>query len=212
MNSKDLAGAIIHDLKNQLHSVLMEGEKAYEDIPAEYQAVLTPLLARTRRVHQDAMQLVTLYRLQERGNFPADDAWPADTIHHAIECFRTHFPDVVVSVDVAADCQGYYNDSLMQMAFANLMNNSAQAGATDIRIHAEEEGSGLMIRFEDNGPGFQEDVLNGDRDSDKEGGSGMGLFFTELIVHHHSQPSKPAEMRLSNGDDDQGAVVTLHLP
>ena len=36
MNLKDLAGAIIHDLKNQLHSVLLEGEKGHEDMPEEY--------------------------------------------------------------------------------------------------------------------------------------------------------------------------------
>lgn len=211
MNLKDLAGAIIHDLKNQLHSVLLEGEKAMMDMPEEYRDRLYPVFARSRRVHQDAMQLVTLYRLQERGNFPADDAWPADTVKHGIECFTVHWPDVEVRVEIDPDCQGYYNDSLMQMALTNLLNNSAQAGAKTISVSAQEQGTGLLIRVSDDGPGYPDDVLDGNGDSNKEGGTGMGLYFTELIVAHHSTPATPATLDLQNAVGG-GAEAIITLP
>jgi len=221
MQYKDLAAAIIHDLKNQLQSVLLEGERALADIPEQYHEPLRPLLGRTRRVHQDAMQLVTLYRLNERGNFPSDDAWPADTIRHSIECFDSHFPDVQIDVDISGECQGYYNDFLIQMGISNLLGNSAQAGATRIQIAAEETDQGLMIRIRDNGPGFPEGFLSGDKiatgdfETDKVGGTGLGLYFTQLMVEHHSTPAKKAEMRLSNHGDvsaDGGAQAEILLP
>ena len=216
MNLKDLAGAIIHDLKNQLHSVLLEGEKAMLEIPEEYRDKLYPVFARSRRVHQDAMQLVTLYRLQERGNFPADDAWPSDTVKHAIECFKVHWPDVEVKIGIDSDCQGYYNDALMQMALTNLLNNSAQAGAKNIAVTAEEQGAGLQIRVSDDGPGYPEDILDGSGNCDsgncdKEGSTGMGLYFTELMVAHHSTPAKPATLELQNSADG-GAEAIITLP
>lgn len=211
MDAKELAAAIIHDLKNQLQSVLLEGEQVLNSIPQEHHEALQPLLSRTRRVHQDSMQLVTLYRLKERGNFSSEDAWPADTVRHALECLEVHYADLAINVDIDPACQGYYNAFLMQMALTNVMTNSAQAGASEITIRAHEEGTGLIIQIEDNGPGFSEGYLRGDVDSEKVGGTGLGLYFTDLIIKHHSSTSHPAEMRLENLASG-GACVTLMLP
>ena len=211
MNFEALAGAIIHDLKNQLQSVVAESERMLEQVPPEYHAAMQPFLSRTRRVHQDAMQLVTLYRLTQRGNFSSDDAWPADTARHAAECVSVHYPDVLVETDIDGDCQGFYNDFLIQMALTNLINNSAQAGATEIHITAEEQGPDLVIRVEDNGPGFSETQLEGDFGNGEERGTGMGLYFNELIMKHHSRPGRPATMIMANRAQG-GACVTLTLP
>lgn len=211
MDSKTLAAAIIHDLKNQLQSVLLEGEQVLSSIPPEYHDALLPLLRRTRRVHQDSMQLVTLYRLKERGNFSSEDAWPADTVRHALECLEVHYNNLEINLDIDTSCQGYYNDFLMQMALTNIMANSAQAGATVLDVSAREDGTGLIIQINDNGPGFSEGYLRGDIDSEKAGGTGLGLYFTDLIIKHHSTTSHPAEMRLENLASG-GASVTLLLP
>lgn len=211
MDTKELAAAIIHDLKNQLQSVLLEGERVLGIIPPEHHATLQPLLSRTHRVHQDSMQLVTLYRLKERGNFSPEDAWPADTVRHALECLEVHYADLTIEVDIDSACQGYYNDFLMQMALTNVMTNSAQAGATKLNVRAQEEGTGLIIYIEDNGPGFSEGYLRGDVESEKPGGTGLGLYFTDLIIKHHSSVGHPAEMRLENLVSG-GASVTLMLP
>ena len=209
MNFEALAGAIIHDLKNQLQSVVGEGERMLDAVPAEYHDQIRPFLSRTRRVHQDAMQLVTLYRLTQRGNFSSDDAWPADTANHASECVVVHYPDVRIMNNIDADCQGFYNDFLLQMALTNLINNSAQAGASEIYLSAEESGADLIIRVEDNGPGFSEAQLSGEFSDDSR--SGMGLYFNKLIIKHHSRPGRPATMALTNRAEG-GACVTLTLP
>lgn len=210
MDAKELAASIIHDLKNQLQSVLLEGEHVLGLIPPEYHEILQPLLSRTRRVHQDSMQLVTLYRLKERGNFSPEDAWPADTVRHALECLEVHYTDLKVNVEIDPACQGYYNAFLMQMALTNLMTNSAQAGATELTVRAREENQGLVFEIIDNGPGFSAGFLRGDVESEKVGGTGLGLYFTDLIVKHHSTTGHPAEMRLENLATG-GASVTLTL-
>ena len=104
----------------------------------------------------------------------------------------------------------------MQMALTNLLNNSAQAGAKNIAVTAEEQGAGLQIRVSDDGPGYPEDILDGSDDSDsgdrdKEGSTGMGLYFTELMVAHHSTPAKPATLDLQNAADG-GAEAIITLP
>jgi len=209
MNFEVLAGAIIHDLKNQLQSVVADGERMLSEIPEEHHALVRPFLSRTRRVQQDAMQLVTLYRLTQRGNFSSDDAWPADTARHATESVAVHYPEVGFTVEIDADCQGFYNDYLIQMALINLITNSAQAGARHVWVKAEEDGPRLTIQVEDDGAGFTDEQLLGEFSD--EGGSGMGLYFNQLIMKHHSRPGHEASMTLANRESG-GACVTLQLP
>ena len=210
MKFDQLVGAVVHDLKNQLQSLLDYEQEAIARIPKRYHNHLRPILQRTNRLKNDTMQMVSLFRLEQRDHFPMDDAWPRDTAADAIEATSLQFPTLHFSNDIADDCQGFYNENLLQLALVTLISNSAQAGATQVQITADDS-HGLTICLDDNGHGFDEAVLAGEKDTTKSEGSGLGLYFVQLIAAHHKQGEETGSVTISNRKEG-GARVCIHLP
>ena len=216
MKFEQLLAAVVHDLKNQLQSLLDFEQDAMSRIPQQYQTELEPILQRTNRLKNDSLQLITLYRFHENGQFPMDDAWPRDTVNDAIEATSLQFPGITFHNKVDDDCQGFYSETLIQLALVTLITNSAQAGATEINITADDSDNGTMIEVSDNGPGFPEEVLDGQRGSTKKGPSGLGIYFVQLIAQHHQRGEHHGTVTTANrslhNQKVAGAQVRLFLP
>jgi len=210
MKFEHLAGAVIHDLKNQLQALLDYEQEAIAHIPKRYHHHLEPILQRTNRLKNDTLQMVSLFRLEQNSSFPMDDAWPRDTAADAIEATQLQFPAIRFHNEIADDCQGFYNESLLNMALITLITNSAQAGATHIYIRADDS-QGLTLCVEDNGHGFEDSVLSGEKDTTKNEGTGMGLFFVDMIAKTHKQGEETGHVTRGNLPDG-GASVCIHLP
>jgi signal transduction histidine kinase len=221
MKFDQLLAAVVHDLKNQLQSLLDFEQDALSRIPQRYHSELQPILQRTNRLKNDSLQLITLYKFKDSGldqsaRFPMDDAWPRDTISDAIEATSLQFPTIRFINNAGDDCQGFYSETLVQLALVTLITNAAQAGATEITLNADDTQGELMIEVRDNGPGFADDVLDGHTSSTKQGPSGLGLYFVELIAAHHQQGENRGRIDISNRHTTSqqvcGAQVRLHLP
>jgi signal transduction histidine kinase len=210
MKFEYMVGAVIHDLKNQLQTLLACEQEALAKIPEQYHAILKPILQNTNRLQNDTLQMMTLLRLEKERDFPMDDAWPHDTVLDAIESTQIQFPNIRFVNDIAESTQGVYNEDLIHLVLITLITNSAQAGATRIRMTAVED-NGLTIRIEDNGHGFDQSVLNGEQITTKNGGSGLGLYLVRQIAEHHSKDSNKGRISCSNLPKG-GAEVSLYLP
>lgn len=210
MKFEYMVGAVIHDLKNQLQTLLVCEHEALTQIPEQYHRYLKPILQNTNRLQNDTMQMMTLFRLEKERDFPMDDAWPHDTALDAIESTQLQFPNIQFVNDINESLQGIYNEDLIHLALVTLITNSAQAGATRIRLSAVED-NGLTIRIEDNGHGFDQSVLNGDQITTKNGGSGLGLYLIRMIAEHHSRADNPGKVRCGNLPKG-GAEVNIYLP
>lgn len=210
-----MVGAVIHDLKNQLQTLQVCELDAMQQIPAQYHHLLKPIVQNTNRLQNDAMQMMTLFRLEKAIDFPFDDAWPHDTALDAIESMQIQFPNIKFVNDIAESIQCVYNDDLLQLALTILITNSAQAGATRIQIRAEEitddAGKRLVIHIADNGHGFDQSVLNGAQITTKTGGSGLGLYLVDLIAEHHNLDQNKGRVSCSN-QPKGGAEVQVHIP
>lgn len=220
MKFEQLLAAVVHDLKNQLQTLLDSEQDALSRIPQPYQKELEPILQQTNRLKNDTLQLITLYRFQENGQFPMDDAWPRDTVTDAIEATSLQFPAITFHNKIDDDCQGFYSETLIQLALVTLITNSAQAGASEIRISADDSDQGLWIEVNDNGPGFPDDVLtdvlDGPINSTKQGPGGLGIYFVQLIAQHHQQNDQHGTISIENSkrpnNQISGARVRLYLP
>ena len=210
MKFDQLVAAVIHDLKNQLQSLLDYEQEALVHIPKQYHSHLLPILQRTTRLQNNTMQLVSLFRIEQKQRFPMDDAWPHDTLAYACDALTLQFPSLVINNNIDANCQGFYNENLLQLALITLVTNSAQAGANEVTVSADDS-NGLVIRVQDNGHGFDESILSGKKETTKIGGSGLGLFFVQLIAEHHLQNQKHGHIEYGNAENG-GAVVSIHLP
>lgn len=211
MKFEQLMAAVIHDIKNQLQTLLDYEEEALAQIPVEYHQHIQPILQRTVRLKNDTLQMMILFRFEENKDFPRDDAWPKDSASHAIEDTQIQFPNISFNNNIDDNCQGFYNEQLMQLALVTIITNSIQAGATEINISAEDT-EGLVIHVEDNGQGFSEKILSGEKQTTKSDGSGLGLYFVRLIAEHHKQGDKQGRIEFANRPKKNGAIVSVHLP
>ncbi|MDI1363538.1 MAG: HAMP domain-containing sensor histidine kinase, partial [bacterium] len=102
------------------------------------------------------------------------------------------------------------SDSALKQVIHNVLDNAAEASPQGATIAARVEGGDLIIRVEDQGPGFEPTALadfgkpyNSSKGRD---GGGLGLF---LVVNVARKLGGSAEAKnLSSG----GARVTLTLP
>ena len=207
-----MVGAVIHDLKNQLQTLLACEQEALSHIPERYHHHLKPILQNTNRLQNDTMQMMTLFRMEKERDFPLDDAWPHDTVLDAIDSIRIQFPNIQFTNDIGEELQGFYNDDLMHMALITLMTNCAQAGATRIRLMATIDNDWLIFRIEDNGHGFDQSVLNGEQITTKTGGSGLGLYLVGEIARHHRKGDDMIGKISCSNLPKGGAEVSIHLP
>ena len=109
------------------------------------------------------------------------------------------------------DAQGFYNEQLVQLALITLITNSAQEGATQVELQCEEdENQSIHLTVKDNGPGFNQDIIDGLTDTTKAEGTGLGLSFVDMICKAHQGRGKRGILSISNFKS--GARATLFLP
>jgi len=206
-----LVAAFVHDLKNQLQSLSGQQDLLINDLPDEYKQKLAPMLRQTNQIKEDTLRLVSLFRLEHNEHFAMDDAWPKDTASDAIESCRLQFPDLVIDNRINSDAQGFYNEQLIKLALVTLITNSAQAGAKQVELLCEElNNQSLNIIIHDDGPGFNQDILEGLADTTKAEGTGLGLSFVEMICQAHQSASQQGQLTINNSK--AGAIATLYLP
>jgi two-component system, OmpR family, sensor kinase len=105
-------------------------------------------------------------------------------------------------------------DRLRQM-IANLLHNSAAAGASTVRVHIAPDRAFATLEVADDGPGFPAALLDsafqrfvrGDRARTRRSGAGLGLSIVRAIVVAHR-----GSVGARNGAPLGGAVVTAQLP
>ena len=206
-----LVATCVHDLKNQLQSLSAQQDILMSELPQEYQEKLTPLLQQTNKIKDDTLRLMSIFRLENNDNFPMDDAWPKDTACNAIESCSLQFPELKFVNNIHHDAQGFYNEQLVQLALITLITNSAQEGATQVELQCEEgENQSIHLSVEDNGPGFNQDIIDGLTDTTKTEGTGLGLSFVDMICKAHQGRGKRGILSINNSES--GAIATLFLP
>ncbi len=206
-----LVAAYVHDLKNQLQSLSSQQDNLIQDLPEEYQQKLAPMLRQTNQIKADTLRLVSLFRLEHNETFAMDDAWPRDTANDAIETCQLQFPELVIENRITMEAQGFYNEQLIQLALVTLITNSAQAGSKQVELLCKEiDNQSLNIIVHDDGPGFEQDILDGLADTTKAEGTGLGLSFVEMICQTHQGAGKQGQLTISNSK--AGAIATLFLP
>ena len=98
----------------------------------------------------------------------------------------------------------------MQQLLINLIKNSLETGPeTSVRVKLTDEPEDILLRVEDTGPGFADDVIGANFQpylSKKAGGSGLGLVICQRIVFDHG-----GTIGLYNRDSG-GAGVVIALP
>lgn len=113
----------------------------------------------------------------------------------------------VIADDIKCNGDKFY----LGLLFANLLNNSAEAGASEVHVtlHNSEGGERALIGYRDDGKGFPTDLdlksLLSPFVTTRSKGAGLGLYLADKIVRAHG-----GELELHR--PDKGANLRIWLP
>jgi signal transduction histidine kinase len=218
-----MAASLAHELRQPLNTISAAAqnlERLSEDGPVE-QKVLRGKIARILGQVERAARIMTRinnFAHKSQGQFaPADIAGLADGVRvlmeHALTGVRLEL-DIEAGLSLRCDATG------IEQLLVNLVRNALDAirgvGSAGVGrdgviiIRGQRVPDGILLRVEDNGPGFPPDVaerpLETFHTTKKAGeGTGLGLSISHMIAREHG-----GSLRL--GNHAGGAFVELQLP
>lgn len=218
-----------HDMKNSISVLsgtlerLLDGatpetEKAY--------AQMGQMLYQTRRLNDNLMQLLALYKEVGKPGYPFD-VQPLEVgqlVEQVVAQARVLLESrgVALELDVDPELVAHVDEDLIVGVVSHAVNNALHYTRDRILLTAREAGGWLEIRVEDNGAGFPPALLAAGapaRDTGETGGvnfltnsAGLGLYFSGEVARMHRHRERHGAVRLENGGRLGGGCFVLTLP
>jgi signal transduction histidine kinase len=208
-----LIAASIHETKNLLGQLTLSlDELAASGAPADRARFIG------RRISDRMVQMLTLYRMDKgRLQLNIEAHSPRDLIEELVAEMRGLAGGRIEVTSVASELPPFwfFDRDLVQMALLNAAHNALACAREKILIDARVSADCLEIRVSDDGRGYPAIVMNSRDDApvrQARGGTGLGLFFAELVAHTHVNGDRRGALVLANKADAPGAVFSLLLP
>lgn len=207
-----LTASLAHEVRNPLGSLRGIADTLYREFPAGHsrRELVDILDEEVRRLDG----VVTHYLEHARSSPEPGPAEVREAVAAVCRLLNTELTNrrIATEVDVAPDglTVAMPTDFLRQALLNLLLNSLAAIGDCSgrIRIHAREEEDGVTLVVDDDGPGFSDDVLGGNRSKFGETqrhGTGFGLPIVEQLVDSYG-----GRLTLANRSGG-GARVTITI-
>lgn len=204
-NRTDMLAGVSHDLRTPLTRMKL-------------QLALMPESEATVSLHDDVTEMEKMIQeyldfARGEGTEIATPVYIPDFLYDTVGTFQNRAKNF--NLTIQTDLTLPLRKQAMKRAFNNVLENAIRY-ASQIKIHAFEEGGYLMVETEDNGPGIPEDKyeevfkpfyrIDNSRNL-QTGGVGLGLSIASDAVHSHG-----GKITLSRSEDLGGLRVTIALP
>lgn len=191
------AAAAAHDLATPLASARITLDELRRDYAGddELGPALNLLSGQLQRMENLLARLAESARnRQGEGSRMEVKHWLAGVLEH----WGLMWPRIRVKLEVTADLPGMRADGGLEAALVTLLNNAAQAGASDVEVGADRVGDHLVVRVADRGGGLDAEAATP--------GWGIGL---DLARAHLERLGGRLEVLPRAGG---GVVARIHLP
>ncbi len=197
----DILASGIHDTKNQLFSA----ESLIAASEAKHQIDLSEVRYAIESAANRLSRTLAAYQLMRHGaQLAVVPSIVADLCAEVALAQQRHLANAGITLNI--DCQTLDDWPLDRDLVTDMLNNAVQnAGRVarrEIRLSAFEQGDELVLRVEDDGPGF----------STMPPASGTGLIVAEKLAALHRRQNRHGSLHLSNGGTLGGACFELRLP
>ncbi|MBV6321598.1 sensor histidine kinase [Duganella violaceipulchra] len=219
----------VHDMKNSIGVLngtlenLMATAPASSELPGYEQ--LGQMLYQTKRLNDNLIQLLALYKDVGKPGYPFDPA--ACRISELVEQVagqaRTllHSRGITLDLDFPQDAIWTMDEDLIIGVLVHAINNAIRYTRDRLRLAVRVDGDYLELRVEDNGAGFPPSLLeagasamNSQRSAVNflNNSSGLGLYFSSEVAKMHKYRQRSGAIALENGGALGGGCFVLRLP
>ncbi len=217
-----LLASSVHDMKNSVTMLLLNVQDLLAQSSSESEpqkAQLSKLEYEAARINNDLIQLLTLYRLDEKTLAANIDEFPVIELI-AEQLVRNEsllaYKNIVINLNCDESLHWYLDAELIGSVLNNLLVNASRYAKSKINISVEDEGAYLHISIEDDGDGFPAQMLDKNPDNHNNNrlisSTQLGLLFAQRILDLHYSSGNRGYLSLSNGGIDSGAKVELFIP
>lgn len=217
-----------HDMKNSI-SILsgtlerLLADAAPSDGPAYPQ--MAHMLHQTRRLNNQLMQLLALYKQVGKPDYPFD-IQPLEVIElagqvAASERVLLQSRGIALEIDCDPQLVWHLDEDLIFGVISHAIHNATNYTRNRIRLAIAEVDGSLEIRVEDNGDGYPQAMLDAGvaaMDGVSAGvnfltnSAGLGLYFSSEVAKMHRHRGRHGALRLENGGAHGGGCFILTLP
>jgi two-component system NtrC family sensor kinase len=205
-----VSAGLAHKLRNPLAGIQMACTKLHRDLEDKGQAArVAAVMAELKRLNGLLTEKVEATRHEPEHLAPVR---LCELVGDLLTLTRYQTPQgVALRADVPEDLECLLPAARLRQALLNLLLNAIQVlgGHGQVSLAAERKDGQLLLRVEDEGPGFPEEMLRaGVRPfaTGRTGGTGLGLAMVRRFARDHD-----GELELANREP-RGARVTLCLP
>jgi len=215
-----------HDMKNSISVLsgtlerLLDGatpetEKAY--------AQMAQMLYQTRRLNDNLMQLLALYKQVGKAGYPFDlqPLEVGQVVEQVVALARVLLESRGIALELDYDPEQivHADEDLIVGVVSHAVNNALHYTRDRIRLAVRDTGGDLEIRVEDNGEGFPPALLAAGAPASSASGvnfltnsAGLGLYFSGEVARMHRHRERTGAVRLENGGTLGGGCFILTLP
>ncbi|MCD1630554.1 sensor histidine kinase [Marinobacter shengliensis] len=207
-----MVASLAHQIRTPLSAaILYGGHLSQPDLDEELrQRCASRLMSRLTHLEQQVRDMLIFARGETRLAEELSAGKLVASLSAAVEGLKPASGiDVTLDSRIDDQCRLMCNRDALVGACMNLVNNSLEAGATDVQVQLASSAQGMEIRVLDNGPGFSKEQSGRITEAfytTKSHGTGLGLAVVQAVAKAHNG-------RFSIFSPEQGgAVATLQLP
>jgi signal transduction histidine kinase len=213
-----------HDMKNSISVLsgtlerLLDGaspetEKAY--------AQMAQMLYQTRRLNDNLMQLLALYKQVGKPAYPFDmqPLEAGQLVEQVVALARVLLESrgIALELDVDPELVAHVDEDLIVGVVSHAVNNAVHYTRDRIALSVRGiDDDGVEIRVEDNGDGFPPALLAAGSPASGvdflTNSAGLGLYFASEVARMHRHRERVGAVRLENGGRLGGGCFILTLP
>ena len=212
----------VHDMKNSLSLLLGQLDGISERLQQDddNRQAVSDLRYQANRINVSLMELLTLYKLERKQiGVQINEVVIVDFL---MDCIATHSPlaeSKLIQLDL--DCDDtliwFLDPDLVGIALNNIIGNCMRYTHSRVEVSAKLDNRNLVIRVDDDGPGYPEHMLvqagqPGQQINAQTGSTGLGLFFAATIAENHVRQGKQGQILLQNQGLLGGGVFQMTLP
>lgn len=214
----------IHEVKNSLNMLLNSVDQVLStsDQNDATNKIFSQIQYEGKRVNDDLVGLLAIYRINnEQYNANIDEYSLREFLEENIsqhEAMIRH-RNIEEKLECDEDLYWFFDRDLITGVISNVVNNLYKYTKDKLYISAFKENDYLVIKVQDNGPGYPENMLVSHDENvhqknicfDKAN-TGLGLYFSRLVAELHKNKGLSGYITTTNEGIDGGGCFSIYLP